>query len=80
MSTFISLHELEVYQLARELADFSWNIYERLDWEDRKAMGHQVISSADSIGANIAEGYGRYHYLERIKFYYNSRGSFIELV
>jgi four helix bundle protein len=41
-------------------------------------MGDQFIESADSVGANIAEGYGRYHYLDKIKFYYNSRASLAE--
>jgi four helix bundle protein len=41
-------------------------------------MGEQFIESIDSIGANIAEGYKRYHYLDRIKFYYNSKASFSE--
>lgn len=37
-----------------------------------------MIRSVDSVGANIAEGYGRYHYLDKIKFYYNARGSLFE--
>lgn len=41
-------------------------------------MGGQFIESTDSIGSNIAEGYRRYHYLDRIKFYYNSRASLSE--
>ena len=41
-------------------------------------MGDQFITSTDSAGANIAEGYGRFHYLDRIKFYYNSRASYFE--
>ncbi len=41
-------------------------------------MGDQFISATDSVGANIAEGYGRFHYLDKIKFYYNSRGSLSE--
>jgi len=36
------------------------------------------MRSIDSVGANIAEGYGRFHYLDRIKFYYNARGSLLE--
>jgi len=32
----------------------------------------------DSVGANIAEGYSRYHYLDKIKFYYNARASLSE--
>lgn len=41
-------------------------------------FGQQFVSSVDSIGANIAEGDGRYHYLEKIKFYYNARASLVE--
>ena len=41
-------------------------------------MGDQFIRATDSVGANIAEGYGRFHYLDKIRFYYNSRGSLLE--
>ncbi len=37
-----------------------------------------MIQSIDSVGANIAEGYARYHYLDRIKFYYIARASLSE--
>ena len=37
-----------------------------------------MLRSVDSIGANIAEGYGRYHYKDSVKFYYNARGSLWE--
>jgi four helix bundle protein len=77
---YIKLNELEVYQLARELSTLAWTIYERLTWQDKKTMGDQFISSIDSIGANIAESYGRFHYLDRIRFLYNSRGSMLEAI
>ena len=64
--------------MARELSKIAWEIYQDLNWEDRKTMGDQFLRSTDSVGANIAEGYGRYHYLDQIKFYYNSRGSLKE--
>jgi four helix bundle protein len=73
-----SLQNLQVYQLARELSKKAWLIYSRFDWQTRKIIGNQFIESVDSIGANIAEGYGRFHYLDKIKFYYNARGSFFE--
>jgi len=38
-------------------------------------MGDQFIRSTDSIGANIAEGYSRFHYLDKVRFYYNARAS-----
>ena len=56
----------------------AWKIYIGLSWEDKKTMGDQFIRSVDSVGANIAEGYRRYHHLDRIKFYYNARASLSE--
>ena len=44
----------------------------------KDTIGKQMVRSADSISANIAEGYGRYHYKENRNFCYLSRGSIIE--
>lgn len=74
----IKLQDLEVYKLAIELSDKAWELYDSLSWQDKKIMGDQFIESTDSVGANIAEGYARYHYLDRIKFYYNARASLSE--
>jgi len=75
---YILLEDLEVYKLARELSKIGWKAYESLDWRDKKINGDQFIESTDSVGANIAEGYGRFHYLDKIKFFYNSRASLNE--
>ena len=77
-SKYIPLKELEVYQLARELSKLAWSIYEHLSWQDKKIMGDQFIESTDSVGANIAEGYHRFHYLDKVKFYFYSRASLAE--
>lgn len=45
-----------------------------------KSMGDQFLSSMDSVAANIAEGFGRYHYLDKNKFNYNARGSLLETI
>lgn len=75
---FIVLKDLEVYQLSRKLSGVAWSIFCRMNFEDKKHMGDQFLRSVDSIGANIAEGYGRYHYLDKVRFYYNARGSHFE--
>jgi len=75
---YIKLFDLEVYKIAREISEVVWGIYGSLSWQEKKILGDQYIESADSIGANIAEGYGRFHYLDKIKFYYNARGSLFE--
>ncbi|MBX2947479.1 MAG: four helix bundle protein [Cyclobacteriaceae bacterium] len=77
---YIPLQNLEVYQLARELAKKAWVIYDKMSWQEKKIIGDQFISSIDSIGANIAEGYGRFHYLDRVRFLYNARGSMLEAI
>lgn len=77
---YIPLQNLEVYQLARELSKKDWVIYEKMSWQEKKIIGDPFISSIDSIGANIAEGYGRFHYLDRVRFLYNARGSMLEAI
>lgn len=64
--------------LSRQLSDIGWKIYTDFDWKLQKIIGDQFIESTDSVGANIAEGYGRFHYLDKIKFYYNARASLKE--
>ena len=72
------IYELDVYKLAETLSDLIWYAFD--DWSDKvkKTIGYQIIKSADSIAANLAEGYGRYTPAERKRFYYYSRGSFEE--
>ena len=52
----------------------------RMDWDNfrKDTIGKQIVRSADSISANIAEGYGRYFYKDRKQFCYYSRGSLLE--
>jgi four helix bundle protein len=74
----MELNDLEIYKLAREISKEAWMIYNKFDWRTKKIMGDQFITAIDSIGGNIAEGFGRFHYLDRNKFNYNARGSLIE--
>ncbi|MEO0787534.1 MAG: four helix bundle protein [Bacteroidota bacterium] len=78
MSTSKTLKDLEVYQLAVDLSDLGWEIYSALHWTKQKHLGDQFIRSIDSVGANIAESYGLYHYMNRIRHLYISRGSLKE--
>ncbi|HWZ05021.1 MAG TPA: four helix bundle protein [Mucilaginibacter sp.] len=76
--SYYNLEDLEVYQLAESLSDEIWFIVSEWDYFAKDTVGKQIVRSADSIGANIAEGYGRYHYKENKNFCYFSRGSIIE--
>ncbi len=77
---YIELKDLEVYQLSRELSKIAWEIYSSMNYEQKKIIGDQFIRSTDSVGANISEGYARFHYLDKVKFYFYSRGSLSEAV
>lgn len=46
--------------------------------EEKYGIADQLRRSTSSITANIAEGWGRYHFKDRMKFYYNARGSICE--
>ena len=74
----MKLEELEIYKLSLEISEDFWHIFLELPKQFRFSIGDQFIRSVDSIGANLAEGYGRYHYRDSMKFYYNARGSLFE--
>jgi four helix bundle protein len=73
-----SYEDLEIYQLAVKISDKIWVIV--LAWPSfpRNTLGYQVVKSSDSIGANIAEGFGRFHFAENKHFVRIARGSLYE--
>ena len=74
----MKLEDLEVYKMALELSNDIWSVYEHLPKNFKFNIGDQVLRAIDSIGANISEGFGRYHFRDSMKFYYNARGSLFE--
>jgi four helix bundle protein len=72
------LKDIEVFVIYEELANFVWHIVKRWNYFERETIGKQLVKAADSISANIAESYGRYHYKDKQKFGYYARGSFEE--
>jgi four helix bundle protein len=50
---------LRVYQISESLANEIWEIVNGWDNFAKDTVGRQIVRSADSIGANIAEGEGR---------------------
>lgn len=74
----VKLEDLEIYQLGLEIGEDVWNVVDKWDWFAKRAVGKQFVEAADSISANIAEGYGRYFFKDRKNFCYYSRGSLFE--
>ena len=74
----MKLDELQVYQLAMKMGEEVWEIVIKWDYFSKDTIGKQAVRSADSIAANLSEGFGRYHYNEAKHFGYYSRGSLYE--
>ena len=74
----MKLEDMEIYQIAMEIGDDVW--FSVVDWENlaKYSMGQQIIKSADSMAANISEGFGRYHFKDRKNFMFYARGSHSE--
>jgi four helix bundle protein len=73
-----SFENLRILKEAEDISDEVWELVEQ--WNDfrRDTVGKQVVRSADSVGANIAEMHGRFNYGEKIQFLYYARGSLFE--
>lgn len=74
----MKLEELQIYQLAINIGEEVWKLAESWDYFVRSTIGKQLVLAADSIAANISEGYGRYHFKENLNFCFYARGSLKE--
>ena len=72
--------KLEVYKLAENLANEICKIVIVWDYFSKNTIGKQVVRAADSIGANIAEGRGRYNFQDNKRFIKIARGSLNETI
>ncbi len=72
--------DLECYQLALDIFREGYKVVSLLPSDERYNLADQLRRAATSIILNIAEGYGRYHYLDSIRFYYIARGSIMEVL
>ena len=73
-----SLEDVRVLKNAEQVADAIFKIASRWDEFAQDVVGKQIARAADSIGANIAESFGRFHFGEKIQFLYYARGSVFE--
>jgi four helix bundle protein len=73
----VGLEDLQMLKSAEMVADSIWKRV--IQWDDfaKDVVGKQITRSSDSIGANIAESFGRYNFGEKLQFLY-SRGSLFE--
>ena len=75
---FTTFEELETWKLARQLKNEIRILLQGFPSEEKFRLVDQTIRSSRSVGANIAEGFGRFHYKENSKFCRTGRGSLME--
>ena len=74
----MKFEDLEVYKLSMELSDKIWDLVIKWDYFQKDTIGKQWVRAADSVSANISEGFGRNNFRDQRNFYYFSRGSLCE--
>ena len=77
---FRTFEDLDVYRAAREFRKSMYCVQKRLPAFEKFELGSQIRRAAVSLTNNIAEGHGRYHYLDQVRFTVQARGSLQELI
>ena len=78
--SFQTFEDLSVYQAARQFRKAIYAAARGLPELEKYGLASQMRRAAVSLTNNIAEGHGRYHYPDQIRFMLQSRGSLEELV
>ncbi|MBI5025652.1 MAG: four helix bundle protein [Nitrospirae bacterium] len=79
MAKIRSFEDLDVWQIGKELVLKIYELTSHFPREEVYRMTSQVKRAALSVPANISEGFGRFHFMDKAKFYLNARGSLYEL-
>jgi four helix bundle protein len=74
----LKISDIQAYKTSSELDKLIWDVVEKWSLLGKKTIGEQWIRSTDSIAANIAEGEGRFFKKDKMKFFYQARGSLFE--
>jgi four helix bundle protein len=77
---FQTFEDLEVYKTARDFRKAMYAVNRRLPDFEKYELGSQIRRASVSLTNNMAEGHGRFHYPDQIRFFLHSRGSLEELV
>ena len=72
---YLALNDIEAYKLSFHLSNYVWNLVIGWNHFAQNTVGSQFVNAADSISANIAEGFGRHFKKDKVKFYQYCRGS-----
>lgn len=71
--------DLEAWKVSHVLVLIIYKITNEFPREEKFGLISQLRRAASSITANIAEGWGRYYFADKVRFYYQARGSNCEV-
>ncbi len=74
----VSFEDLEVWKECRKFRNQISTTTEKFPKEEKYCLTDQIKRSSRSVTANIAEGYGRFHFQENAQFCRQARGSLTE--
>jgi four helix bundle protein len=74
------LDDFELYKLARQFRRKVYKLIKQLPKEEQYCLDPQMRKAIISVTNNIAEGHGRWHYLENMQFCRIARGSVEEIL
>ena len=74
----VSFEDLEVWKECRKFRNQISTTTEKFPKEEKYFLTDQIKRSSRSVTANIAEGYGRFHFQENAQFCRQARGSLTE--
>lgn len=79
MSKIVKFTDLEVWRCGHKLVVDIYRMTKLFPKDEIYGLVSQIRRAAVSVTANIAEGFGRKSYKEKLQFYYQSQGSLTEL-
>ena len=79
MSGIKNFYDLEAWQKGHLLVLEIYKITKNFPKEELFGIISQLKRAASSVTANIAEGFERYHFKDKVRFYYQARGSVAEV-
>lgn len=79
MAKIRTFEDLDVWQMGKDLTLKTYEITGQFPKDEVFGITSQIKRAALSVPANISEGFGRFHFMDKAKFYLNARSSLYEL-
>jgi four helix bundle protein len=77
--TIKNFYDLDAWKKAHHLTLLVYKATNSFPGEEKYGLTSQLRRASSSVGANIAEGFSRFHFKDKVKFYYQARGSVSEV-